>query len=98
MDGATPSQMFRRVTLPLMMPTILLYMLISAVSTIAVFGLVYALTRGGPGGETELISIYIYNQSFTAFQLGYGAAVAVVALLISLILGIGYVRAMKVDV
>ena len=98
MDGATPSQMFRRITLPLMMPTILLYMLISAVSTIAVFGLVYALTRGGPGGATELVSIYIYNQSFTAFQLGYGAAVAVVALIISLILGIGYVRAMKVEV
>ncbi|MEK1860272.1 MAG: sugar ABC transporter permease, partial [Rhizobium leguminosarum] len=65
MDGATPSQMFRRITLPLMMPTILLYMLISAVSTIAVFGLVYALTRGGPGGATEVVSIYIYNQSFT---------------------------------
>jgi len=98
MDGATPSQMFHRITLPLMMPTILLYMLISAVSTIAVFGLVYALTRGGPGGATELISIYIYNQSFTAFQLGYGAAVAVVALLISLVLGIAYVRAMKVEI
>ncbi len=98
MDGATPSQMFRRITLPLMMPTILLYMLISAVSTIAVFGLVYALTRGGPGGATEVISIYIYNQSFTAFQLGYGAAVAVVTLVISLILGIAYVRAMKVEV
>ena len=98
MDGATPSQMFRRITLPLMMPTILLYMLISAVSTIAVFGLVYALTRGGPGGATEVISIYIYNQSFAAFQLGYGAAVAVVTLVISLILGIAYVRAMKVEV
>lgn len=98
MDGATPSQMFRRITLPLMTPTILLYMLISAVSTIAVFGLVYALTRGGPGGATELVSIYIYNQSFTAFQLGYGAAVAVVALVISLILGIAYVRAMKVEI
>ncbi len=98
MDGATPSQMFRRITLPLMMPTILLYMLISAVSTIAVFGLVYALTRGGPGGATEVVSIYIYNQSFTAFQLGYGAAVAVVALIISLVLGIGYARAMKVEI
>ncbi|WP_370676046.1 carbohydrate ABC transporter permease [Pleomorphomonas sp. PLEO] len=98
MDGATPAQMFRRITLPLMMPTILLYMLISTVSTIAVFGLVYALTRGGPGGATELISIYIYNQSFTAYQLGYGAAVAVIALLVSLVLGIAYVRAAKVEI
>lgn len=98
MDGATPSQMFRRITMPLMMPTVLLYMLISAVSTIAVFGLVYALTRGGPGGATELVSIYIYNQSFTAFQLGYGAAVAVVVLLISVLIGVAYVKSMKVEV
>ncbi|AHK47261.1 putative UgpA, ABC-type sugar transport systems, permease component UgpA (plasmid) [Ensifer adhaerens OV14] len=98
MDGATPSQMFRRITLPLMMPTIMLYMLISAVSTIAVFGLVYALTRGGPGGATELVSIYIYNQSFTAFQLGYGAAVAVVVLLISVVIGVAYVKSVKVEV
>ncbi len=98
MDGATAAQMFRRITLPLMMPTIMLYMLISAVSTIAVFGLVYALTRGGPGGATELVSIYIYNQSFTAFQLGYGAAVAVVVLLISVVIGVAYVKSVKVEV
>lgn len=98
MDGATPFQIFRRITMPLMMPTVLLYMLISAVSTIAVFGLVYTLTRGGPGGATEVISVYIYNQSFTVYQLGYGAAVAVIALLISLIFGIGYVRAAKVNI
>jgi len=60
--------------------------------------MVYALTRGGPGGATELVSIYIYNQSFTAYQLGYGAAVAVVVLLISVLIGIGYVKAMKVEV
>lgn len=98
MDGANPRQTFLRITLPLMAPTIFLYMLISTVSTISVFGLVYALTRGGPGNRTEVISVYIYNQSFTAFQLGYGAAGAVVALLVSLVLGITYVRSLKVNV
>ena len=98
MDGATPRQMFTRITLPLIAPTIFLYMLVSTVSTIAIFGFVYALTRGGPGGATEVISIYIYNQSFTAFQLGYGSAVAVVALVFSLLIGVVYVRALKVEV
>lgn len=98
MDGANPRQTFMRITLPLMAPTIFLYMLISTVSTISVFGMVYALTRGGPGNRTEVISVYIYNQSFTAFQIGYGAAGAVVALLVTLILGIGYVRSLKVQV
>ena len=98
MDGATPQQIFMRITLPLIMPTIFLYMLVSTVTTISIFGLVYALTRGGPGNATEIVGIYIYNQSFTAFQLGYGSAVAVVALIISLAIGLIYVRALKVEV
>ena len=98
MDGATPRQIFWRITLPLLRPTIFLYMLVSTVGTIAIFGLVYSLTRGGPGGATEIIGIYIYNQSFTAYQLGYGSAVAVIMLGISMILGVIYVRILKVKV
>jgi multiple sugar transport system permease protein len=97
-DGASPRQIFRFVTLPLIMPTIFLYMLVSTVTTISIFGFVYALTRGGPGNATEIVGIYIYNQSFTAFQLGYGAAVAVVTLVISVAIGLVYVRALKVQV
>jgi len=98
MDGANSRQIFFRLTLPLLMPTIFLYMLVSTVTTMAIFGLVYALTRGGPGGATEIVGIYIYNQSFTAFQLGYGSAVAVVVLLISIVLGIAYAKALNVKV
>lgn len=97
-DGASPRQVFRFITLPLIMPTIFLYMLVSTVTTISIFGFIYALTRGGPGNATEIIGIYIYNQSFTAFQLGYGSAVAVVTLVISIAIGLFYVRALKVQV
>jgi multiple sugar transport system permease protein len=97
-DGASPRQIFRFITLPLIMPNIFLYMLVSTVSTISIFGFIYALTRGGPGNATEIIGIYIYNQSFTAFQLGYGSAVAVVTLLISMVIGLVYVRVLKVKV
>ena len=98
MDGATPWQTFRRITLPLLVPTIFLYLLVSTVTTIAIFSLVYALTRGGPAGATEIIGIYVYNQSFDAYRLGYGSAIAVVLLILSLILGLFYVRALKVEV
>jgi multiple sugar transport system permease protein len=98
MDGANRWQRFRRITMPLLVPTIFLYLLVSTVSTIAIFGLIFALTRGGPAGATEIIGIYIYNQSFNAYQLGYGSAVAVIALVISLVIGMLYVRALKVDV
>ena len=97
-DGASPRQIFRSITLPLIMPNIFLYMLVSTVSTISIFGFIYALTRGGPGNATEIIGIYIYNQSFTAFQLGYGSAVAVVTLAISMVIGLVYVRVLKVKV
>ena len=97
-DGASPRQIFRFITLPLIVPTIFLYMLVSTVTTISIFGFIYALTRGGPGNATEIIGIYIYNQSFTAFQLGYGSAVAVVTLVISIAIGLFYVRALKVQV
>ena len=97
-DGASPRQIFRSITLPLIMPNIFLYMLVSTVSTISIFGFIYALTRGGPGNATEIIGIYIYNQSFTAFQLGYGSAVAVVTLVISMVIGLVYVRVLKVKV
>jgi len=97
-DGATEQQIFWRITLPLLRPTIFLYMLVSTVGTIAIFGLVYALTRGGPGNATEIIAIHIYNQSFVAYQLGYGSAVAVIMLGVSMVLGLLYVRVLKVQV
>ena len=97
-DGASSRQVFRFITLPLIMPTIFLYMLVSTVTTISIFGFIYALTRGGPGNATEIIGIYIYNQSFTAFQLGYGSAVAVVTLVVSIAIGLLYVRGLKVQV
>lgn len=96
MDGAMPRQSFFRITLPLLAPTIFLYMLVSTVTTIGMFGLVYSLTRGGPGGATEIIGIYIYDQSFITFQLGYGSAVSFVMLLISVAVGVFYVRLLKV--
>lgn len=98
MDGANARQSFWRITLPLLRPTIFLYMLVSTVTTISIFGFIYALTRGGPGEATEIIGIYIYDQSFSGYQLGFGAAVAVVTLVLSLGIGIFYVRALKVQV
>ena len=98
MDGATPRQIFWHITLPLLRPTIFLYMLVSTAGTIAIFGLIYTLTRGGPGGATEIIGIYIYNQSFVAYQLGFGSAVAVIVLAVSAALGAIYVRVLKVQV
>jgi multiple sugar transport system permease protein len=94
-DGATAWQQLRRVTLPIIRPQILLFLLLTTITTFGIFGLVYFLTRGGPGTETTVIGIYIYQQAFQFFEIGYGSAAGVVMLVFLLALGIWYVRLMR---
>jgi multiple sugar transport system permease protein len=97
-DGASWWQQLRRVTLPIIRPQIVLFLLLTTITTFGVFGLVYFLTRGGPGSATTLVSIYIYNNSFRFFEIGYGSAAGVVMLVILLLLGLYYVRLMREQV
>jgi len=96
-DGANSWHRLVHITLPLLRHAILLYMLLTTLSTFGIFGLVYVLTGGGPGTATQILGIYIYQTSFRFFQLGYGSAAAVVTLLIALALGLVYVRALQTE-
>ena len=98
LDGASGFAMFRYITLPFLAPTILVFYLLTTVGTIGVFGLIFFLTAGGPARATEIIGIYIYNESFQFFQLGYGAAVGVIMLVLSVALGVLYLRVLRVKV
>jgi len=97
-DGAGAWKLFRYVTLPLIRGPVFLFLLLTTITTASVFGLVYFLTRGGPGGKTTLTSIYIYENSFAFFRLGLGSAASVILLAIVLVLGLTYVRLAKVEV
>jgi len=97
-DGAGFWQLFRHITLPLIRGPVFLFLLLTTITTASVFGLIYFLTRGGPGGQTQVASIYIYEHSFAFFQLGLGSAASVIMLLIVLVLGLTYVRLAKVEV
>jgi multiple sugar transport system permease protein len=59
-DGATPWQSFRKITLPLLMPQILIAMLFRFAQAFGIFDLIQVMTGGGPGGATEMVSLYIY--------------------------------------
>lgn len=97
MDGASPWQMLIRIKLPLIRYVVLLWLLLNTIGCLGMFDLVFALTRGGPGNATELLGIYIYNQGFQYFELGYGSAAAMIMLVISLAFALVYVRMMRVD-
>ncbi len=77
-DGATPWQSFRQITLPLLMPQILIAMLFRFAQAFGIFDLVSVMTGGGPGGATEVISLYIYSTIMRYLDFGYGAALVVV--------------------
>ncbi|RIK43322.1 MAG: ABC transporter permease [Chloroflexi bacterium] len=96
-DGANGWQLLTRIKLPLIRYVLLLWLLLNTIGCFGMFDLVFALTRGGPGNATELVGIYVYNQGFQFFELGYGSAAALVMLVISLFLALIYVRLMRVE-
>lgn len=98
MDGARAVQVFRFVTLPLIRGPVFLYLLLTTISTVGVFGLVYFLTQGGPGGQTRIAAIYIYERALQFSQIGIGSAASMILLIIVLVLGAVYVRLAKVKV
>ncbi|MFC7810002.1 carbohydrate ABC transporter permease [Streptomyces olivaceus] len=98
MDGANALQVFRYVTLPLIRGPVFLYLLLTTITTVGVFGLVYFLTQGGPGQDTELSSIYIFQRAFQYSQIGMGSAASVILLVLLMVLGLTYARLAKVKV
>jgi multiple sugar transport system permease protein len=97
-DGASGRQELWHITLPIIRYAILLYMLLTTISTFAVFGLIYFLTRGGPGGATTLLPIFIYDKGFKFFELGLGSAASVIMLGVVLGIGMFYVRALRAQI
>lgn len=85
-DGASAWQRFRRITLPLLVPSLLVAVLFRAVQAWGAFDVVYVMTGGGPGGSTETLSLYAYQAWFRYLDFGYGAAVAVQGMLLALVL------------
>ena len=92
-DGANEWQLFRRVTLPLLKPVTIIVLVITIIESLRAFDLVYVMTNGleGPNHATELLATMMFNAAIHNYELGYGAAVAVILLLISLAFIITYV-------
>ncbi|HYW90006.1 MAG TPA: sugar ABC transporter permease [Chloroflexota bacterium] len=75
-DGATAWQRFWRITLPLLSPTVFLAVVLTVISSFQVFDQALVMTRGGPAGATNTIVLYIYQNGFEFFRMGYASAIA----------------------
>jgi multiple sugar transport system permease protein len=77
-DGAGPWKSFTRITLPLLMPTILFVSVTQFIGEMQVFGQPFVMTGGGPGHESRTVLIYLYQTAWSFFRMGYASAMAVV--------------------
>lgn len=90
MDGANSWQIFTRITLPLMMPVIVVGIILRSMEAFKEFDKPYILTGGGPGSATEVIDMYTYRQAFVSYNFSFASAICVVLFIILLVCGILY--------
>lgn len=86
-DGANALQRFWHVTLPLLKPAIYLVLLLRAMAEVQTFEQIYGLTRGGPGSATKTLALYAFERFFQQLRYGYGSAVNIVLLLVTIAIG-----------
>lgn len=86
LDGANERQLFFRITVPLLSPTIFFILVIFMIGALQVFDSIIVLTAGGPGDATRSVVLYIYGEAFQRFDMGYAAAVSMTLFAIILVL------------
>ncbi len=87
-DGASRWDMFRFITLPLVMPFLMVAIIIRTIDALKSFDIIFVMTQGGPGTASETINIYLYLQAFAFFNIGHASAVVIVFFVIILALAI----------
>ncbi len=94
-DGASRTQIFMHITLPLLGPALTIVFFLRLVEVFKIFDVVYGLTGGGPGISTQSITYYTYDVSMKWFSLGYGSALSYFILIIILAITIPLSRVIK---
>lgn len=88
MDGASAFRQFRQITFPLLMPTTMFVFVTAVIFNLQIFDQVVVLTGGGPGRATYTTVLFIFDQAFRSFAMGYAAAVAVILFTMIMVLSL----------
>lgn len=91
-DGAGRWSVFRYVTLPALRTTLTIVLVLSIISSLKAFDIVYGLTGGGPAQSTQMLALWAFTQSMQIFDFGRGSAISVVLLCVTLAVVIPYMR------
>ena len=87
-DGGRRWQVFRRVTVPLIMPTTYFLLVVSVIEAFQVFTIISVMTRGGPAGATDMLVHLLYRTGFVLFDIGTGSALAVLLFILLIALAL----------
>lgn len=96
-DGDNGFGILIHITLPHIKGAVVTNTMLNTLSTLGVFGLIYTMTGGGPGMKSTTLPVFMYNEAFINYQIGYGTAISMILLVIGIILSLFYVKAMKVE-
>jgi raffinose/stachyose/melibiose transport system permease protein len=91
-DGATPWEVTRRITLPLLGPTIRIWVFITVIGSLQVFDIIWLMTQGGPAGASDSMATYMYRTGFQNQAFGYGTAVSIIMFVFCLVFCLVYQR------
>lgn len=91
-DGATATQRFFRITLPLLQPVLYVVGLIGTLWAFNIFDVIWLLTQGGPSGSTQTVPVLIYERAFSGFAMGEASAISVLLCAFLMFFSLLYIR------
>lgn len=86
LDGATETQFYQKIAIPMVQGTIRTAAVLSFIGSLKYFDLIWVMTQGGPFNSTELMATYMYKKAFPSSEMGYGATVAIAMFVIVMVL------------
>jgi ABC-type sugar transport system permease subunit len=95
LDRASTWRTFRSITLPLLVPSIAIVLILRTVEAFKVFDIIYGMTRGGPANGTQTIAYYAYTTAFSDQEYGVGSAISYLIVLVILALSVIYLRLLR---
>lgn len=96
-DGASKFSSLTRIIIPCIRRTIGTNTTLNTLQTLGVFGMIFMMTGGGPGTDTQTLPLFMYNQAFKGYQLAYGTAISMILLVMGAVLSIVFTRLSKED-
>ena len=91
-DGASKWQQFKEITIPMLMPSIIVALIFRTITALQTFDIPYTMTKGGPGNATETLAMLIHKTTIDYLDVGYGSTLAVCMFLMSLVVTAVYLR------